>query len=216
MTEIRTQENAIVLAAAENLVSLGSVSAQLLIEGKENEEQISKGLTLLTVFTAYAKKADLEDEEIDALLYCLKSQSEADYFPTTSPIVGQALNSIIKVVSDNLAWYNEGVYLGDGITEVDLRGSGLVVSRSGSRLTAQVVDITLLIGNVVLVGDWDASVDLFPTTGGTGLAGAIQKGNEFDITVGGILGGVDVGSGATIRAKVDSPGQTLANWRIYY
>lgn len=216
MTEIRSQENAIILAAAQNLVSLGSVGAQLLLEGKESEEQIAKGINLLTVFTAYAKRNDLEDEEIDSLLYCLRSLSEDDYFPTTSPIVGQELNAIIKVVSGNLSWYNEGTYLGDGITEVDLRGSGLVVSRAGSRITVSVVDISLLIGNVVLVGEWDASVDLFPTTGGTGFAGAIQKGNEFDITVGGILGGVDVGSGATIRAKVDSPGQTLANWRIYY
>lgn len=69
---------------------------------------------------------------------------------------------------------------------------------------------------VIDCGGHDASTNLFPTTGGTGTAGAIARGNQFDITVAGTLGGMDVEPGATIRAKVDAPGQTLSNWRIYY
>ncbi len=65
-------------------------------------------------------------------------------------------------------------------------------------------------------GDHDASTDLFPTTGGTGVAGAIRRANFFYITVAGTLGGTDVEAGARIMAKVDSPGQTLANWFIDY
>lgn len=65
-------------------------------------------------------------------------------------------------------------------------------------------------------GDYDASGNAFPTTGGTGTSGAIKRGNTFDISVAGTLGGEEVPPGATIRAKVDTPGQTLSNWRISY
>lgn len=71
-------------------------------------------------------------------------------------------------------------------------------------------------GTVVLCGNYDASTNTFPTSGGTGTAGAIKKGNEFDISVAGTLGGEAVPIGATIRAKIDTPGNTLANWRIFY
>lgn len=66
------------------------------------------------------------------------------------------------------------------------------------------------------MGDYDASTNLFPETGGSGTDGAVRKGDCFDISVGGNLGGEDVGVGATIRAKVNDPGQTLSNWRIYF
>jgi hypothetical protein len=67
-------------------------------------------------------------------------------------------------------------------------------------------------------GDVDLSADLFPTSGGTGAAGAILKNNTFDVTVEGTPGGAlePILVGCTIRALVDTPGQTLANWRIYY
>lgn len=68
-----------------------------------------------------------------------------------------------------------------------------------------------------LMADYDASTNLFPDAPlGSGTGGAIRKGDTFDISVGGVLGGVDVGAGATIRAKVANPGQTLANWRIMF
>lgn len=71
-------------------------------------------------------------------------------------------------------------------------------------------------GTVRLMGNYDASVDQFPNSGGSGLGGAIEKGNEWDISVAGTLGGEEVPAGATIRAKVDNPGDVLADWRIYY
>ena len=71
------------------------------------------------------------------------------------------------------------------------------------------------------MGEYDASSNLFPTTGGSGAGGAIKKGNEFNISVAGTLkdsaeASILVPAGSTIRALVDSPGQTGANWRIYF
>lgn len=63
-------------------------------------------------------------------------------------------------------------------------------------------------------GLWDASGNLFPTTGGTGGGGAVEAGNFWTISVAGTLGGTSVTPGYTIRALVDTPGQTASNWQI--
>lgn len=63
-------------------------------------------------------------------------------------------------------------------------------------------------------GNHDASSNAFPSSGGSGTAGAILKGDLWTISVAGTLGGVAVTVGDVIRAKVDAPGSTLANWVI--
>ncbi len=66
----------------------------------------------------------------------------------------------------------------------------------------------------VFCGNADLSSNLFPTTGGTGTAGAIKKGNVFRVSVYGEPGGYPIDVNAEIRALVDTPGQTLSNWWI--
>lgn len=63
-------------------------------------------------------------------------------------------------------------------------------------------------------GVYNASVNTFPASGGSGTAGAIKKGDIWTASAPGTLGGevVDIGDG--IRAVVDTPGQTAANWSI--
>jgi hypothetical protein len=62
-------------------------------------------------------------------------------------------------------------------------------------------------------GNFDASVNTFPTTGGSGTAGAIKKGDVWLISVVATSGPLNgVLAGATIRALVDVPGQTGGNW----
>jgi hypothetical protein len=63
-------------------------------------------------------------------------------------------------------------------------------------------------------GNHDASSNTFPSSGGSGTAGAILKGDLWTISVGGTLGGVAVTVGDVIRAKVDAPGTTSSNWVI--
>lgn len=63
-------------------------------------------------------------------------------------------------------------------------------------------------------GGYDASTNLFPSTGGSGVAGAIKAGDVWVITVAGTLGGTAVSVGDTIIALVDTPGQTSSNWSI--
>ena len=64
-------------------------------------------------------------------------------------------------------------------------------------------------------GNFNASVNTFPTTGGSGAAGAILKGDLWYISViatSGVLLGYPVG--CSVRALTDAPGQTAANWDI--
>jgi len=61
-------------------------------------------------------------------------------------------------------------------------------------------------------GGYDASGNTYPTTGGSGTAGAILKGDMWVISVAGTLGGQAVQIGDSIIANVDSPAQTSSNW----
>ena len=133
MTEVRQQENAIVLAAAERLVSLGNEASQQLVAGKESTKNTKKGNSIITLFEAYAHKSDFTDYEIDALLYCLRSMSDQESFPTTSPIVGKELNVQTIIAGSDIKVYNQGVLLGVA-NEIDFE-DGLVASLIGSKVT---------------------------------------------------------------------------------
>lgn len=63
-------------------------------------------------------------------------------------------------------------------------------------------------------GNYNASSNLFPSTGGSGVGGAILKGDIWFISTGGTLGGTSVVVGSSVRSLVDSPGQTSTNWSI--
>lgn len=63
-------------------------------------------------------------------------------------------------------------------------------------------------------GNFDASGNAFPTTGGSGTAGAILKGDLWTVSVAGTLGGHAVTAGDVVRALTDTPGSTDGNWAI--
>lgn len=63
------------------------------------------------------------------------------------------------------------------------------------------------------MGNWDASGNVFPTTGGSGPGGSILKGDLWYVSVAGTLGGNAVAVGDNFRALVDNP--TLSSdWNI--
>jgi hypothetical protein len=64
-------------------------------------------------------------------------------------------------------------------------------------------------------GNFDASVNAYPSSGGSGTAGAILKGDIWTVSVAGTMPtALPVAPGDTIRALVDTPGNTQANWAI--
>ena len=70
----------------------------------------------------------------------------------------------------------------------------------------------LVVGLLDDRGSFDASDSVWPSTGGSGIAGAIKKGDIWYISVEGTLGGVLAKVGYSIRALTDNPGQTASNW----
>lgn len=71
-----------------------------------------------------------------------------------------------------------------------------------------------IVGVFSFRGTHDASGNLFPTTGGSGTAGAVRKADVWKVSVAGTLGGVAVNANDTLYALVNSPGQTAGNWDI--
>ena len=64
-------------------------------------------------------------------------------------------------------------------------------------------------------GNFDASGGAYPSSGGSGAGGAIKKGDIWTVSVAGTLPtGRVVEVGDIVRALVDSPGSTEANWAI--
>lgn len=63
-------------------------------------------------------------------------------------------------------------------------------------------------------GNYDASTNLFPATGGSAEDGGVLKSDIWTINAPGTLGGVAVAPGQTVRALADAPGQTASNWAI--
>ena len=74
---------------------------------------------------------------------------------------------------------------------------------------------TLVVGLWDDRGGYDASVNAYPSTGGSGIAGAIKKGDLWTITVAGTLPtGQVVAIGGTVRALVDTAINTQSDWSI--
>lgn len=63
-------------------------------------------------------------------------------------------------------------------------------------------------------GNYDASGNTFPATGGSGGGGTVNLGDCWRISVAGTLGGTAVHVGDMIYALVSSPGGTAGNWQI--
>ena len=73
---------------------------------------------------------------------------------------------------------------------------------------------TAVIGLLDYRGSYDASTNLFPATGGSGIAGAIFKGDFWIVSVAGTLGTIAVTPGDLVIALVDTPAQTASNWDL--
>ena len=94
MSQILDEENAIVVAASERMVELGKLIAQSAVEGIEKPAYYEQAFKLFKLLKAYRKKASFDASELSAVLYCLKKLSDADTFPSTSPLVGQELTFV--------------------------------------------------------------------------------------------------------------------------
>jgi hypothetical protein len=89
-----------------------------------------------------------------------------------------------------------------------------LLSGISTALATQAYADALVVGLWDDRGNYNASVNTFPASGGSGSAGAVKKGDIWTVSVAGTLGGHAVTAGDTVRALVDTPGQTDSNWAI--
>ena len=72
----------------------------------------------------------------------------------------------------------------------------------------------LVIGLLNDRGSYNASSNVFPTTGGSGVSGAIKKGDIWYVNTAGILAGNAVRIGDSFRSLADTPAQNASNWSL--
>jgi len=151
------------------------------------------------------------------IVYDLSNQ----FAPASSTIPLQTGNAG-KILTTNgtlLSWANILTIL--GFTPINKAGDTMLGNLIlNANATNPLGAVTLQQANALVTGLWDdrgnynASVNLFPSTGGSGTGGAILKGDIWTISVPGTLGGVAVSNGYTVRALVDSPAQIAGNWAL--
>ena len=95
MSQILNEENAIIAAATTRMVELGTSISQNAAEGIEVPDKFIDGQKIMKLLKAYRKKAEFDANELEAVLYCLRKLSNANSFPTQSPLVGYPLSITI-------------------------------------------------------------------------------------------------------------------------
>jgi hypothetical protein len=129
--------------------------------------------------------------------------------PQTTTVNGKALSANISISSSDVGLGNV-----NNTSDVNKPVSTAQATADATVLTnAKAYADSLVVGMWDDRGSFDASVNTYPTTGGHGISGAIVKGDIWTIgtvaSAGPLLG---FPTGSNVRAVIDNPGQTVANW----
>src|ERR1035438_9827642 len=144
--------------------------------------------------------------------------------PTALSQLTEDSNHMLTTDAEKSAWngkQNAGSYLlaGDIAGKEDLSNKSTDIAGDGGSDTKypSVKAIKNYADNLVgslldYRGAYDASGNSYPTSTGSGTAGAIMKGDMWVISTAGTLGGLAIQVGDSIIANTSNPGQTLGNW----
>lgn len=125
--------------------------------------------------------------------------------------VGINVNSAARVdISGKAISLNTAL---DGNIEFNTSGTGKVLINSSEIVNKEYVDAKV-IGLFNDRGSYNASSNTFPFNGGSGVGGAILRGDTWWLSAGGTLGGINAPANSNIRALIDSPTQNLSDWNI--
>jgi hypothetical protein len=139
--------------------------------------------------------------------------------PSNNPIIVNGILSVKTINSNSLVGSGDisiATLIGYTPENVANKSTNVALGTSDTLYPTQNAVKTyadgLVVGLLDYRGAYNASSNTYPTTGGSGTAGAVLKGDTWVISVAGILGGVPIQIGDTIIANIDTPGQTAANW----
>lgn len=151
--------------------------------------------------------------------------NEIAYFDTTTSIASLAVAtypsltelSYVKGVTSAIQTQLNGKQASGSYEVTTNKATDFTTINDTLYPTVQAVNTAItsaVVGLLDYRGSYDASTNLFPATGGSGIAGALLKGDFWMCSVSGTLGGVGVTPGDLIIALVDTPGQTAGNWDL--
>ncbi|MET3134953.1 hypothetical protein AAKU55_005256 [Oxalobacteraceae bacterium GrIS 1.11] len=98
--------------------------------------------------------------------------------------------------------------------ELDANFAAIASGDAAALTAANAYAESLVVGLWDDRGNYNASINTFPIAGGSGVGGAVLKGDIWTISIAGTLGGISLAPRQTIRATLDAPGQLLANWAV--
>lgn len=150
---------------------------------------------------------------IDTSTFLLKSGNLSGLLDLNAAHTNLGLGALALV--NSLTKSDVGLGSVDNVSDANKPVSTLQATADALVLsTAKTYADGLVVGLLDDRGNYDASSNAFPSSGGSGASGAILKGDLWYISVSGTLGAKVVSVGSSIRALVDSPGQTSGNWDI--
>lgn len=159
------------------------------------------------------------DPELAALAGLTSAANKLPYFTGAGTAALSDLTAAGRALLDDADAAAQRVTLGLGNVD-NVADTGKPVSTAQAAADAAVLAAAATYAEGLVLGLWDdrgthdASANLFPSTGGSGVASAIKKGDVWTISVAGTLGGHAVNVGDAVRALVDTPGTTDGNWAI--
>lgn len=142
---------------------------------------------------------------------------------------GNILESIVNGIASNPVSVQPLISsptLGDFVTVASngaIQDSGISFTQSGSSNSSVEIASTAgvqaaiaasIINNTSPRGGYDASTNVFPSMGGSGISGSIRANDFWYANQSGTLGGTLVSVGTLITALIAIPGQDPANWVI--
>lgn len=215
-----------ILTVSTDALGLGIISGgRVVVERRRTSAaQQYPGFDVLYAVTSYTNTSGIAT-------FGLKADDSSVYhvariYDTSGVVVYQTIFSMLPeniallevtgaILGENsIQFKNEGVSLGTPVAtnNVDFTGNAVNATYANGTVTVNINKPTGLWDDR---GNYDASVNAYPSSGGSGTAGAILKGDIWTVSVGGTLPTAQVvGVGDTVRALIDSPGNTQGNWAI--
>lgn len=121
---------------------------------------------------------------------------------------GNALDSRLQTVENAQAAYGD-------IVTYNANAFDFAGAAAAALSDAKDYADSLVVGLLDDRGNYNpTATSAYPTTGGSGVDGAILKGDLWAISADGTINGIAVTVGDAIRALVDAPAQVNANWAV--
>lgn len=197
-----------------NVSDIRGLQAELNRIAQDSETSIEELRTLVNSFQVTIPALGGGTSDITGMIEAGTNISITGSGTITDPFIinasGGAVGDMEKSVYDPAGKNSQVEVIANKSTDVSADGSS-DIKYSTPKSVKTYVD-SMVAGLLDYRGAYDASGNTYPAAGGSGVAGAVMKGDMWVVSVAGILNSKTVHVGDYIIALVDDPGQTNANW----